>query len=99
MRDQSLSDDDDVVLGDDFVAPENVVDDEVRRRRQKRGYISRGGASLTRKIITFNLIALNVLVAGILYLNASRDGLVQRYADSLRRDGADRRCLRGEAAA
>jgi len=29
---------------------------------------------LTRKIITFNLVALNVLVAGILYLNASRDG-------------------------
>jgi two-component system sensor histidine kinase ChvG len=88
VRDQSLSDDDDVVLGDDFVAPENVVDDEVRRRRQKRGYISRSDASLTRKIITFNLIALLILVAGILYLSSARDGLVQRYADSLRHETA-----------
>ena len=83
VRDHSLSDDDGVVLGDDFVAPENVVEDEVRIRREKRGYFSRGGASLTRKIITFNLIALNVLVAGILYLNSSRDGLAQQLADSL----------------
>jgi len=83
VRDQSVSDDDGVVLGDDFVAPENVVDDEVRIRRERRGYLSRGGVSLTRKIITFNLIALNVLAAGILYLNASRDGLAERYADNL----------------
>lgn len=88
VRDQSLSDDDGVVLGDDFVAPENVVDEEVRIRRRKRGYISRSGASITRKIVTFNLIALNVLVAGILYLNSSRDGLVDRYADSLRSETA-----------
>jgi len=83
VRDRPLPDDDGVVLGDDFVAPENVVEDEVRLRREKRGYISRGGASLTRKIVTFNLIALNVLVAGILWLNASRDGLAQQRADSL----------------
>mgnify|MGYP001792756543 CR=1 FL=1 len=80
-------DDDGVVLGDDFVAPDNVVEEEVRIRRARRGYISRGGgASLTRKIITFNLIALNVLVAGILYLSASRDGLAQQRADSLHAD-------------
>ncbi|MEM6579128.1 MAG: sensor N-terminal transmembrane domain-containing protein, partial [Pseudomonadota bacterium] len=80
-------DDDGVVLGDDFVAPDNVVEEEVRIRRARRGYISRGGGgSLTRKIITFNLIALNVLVAGILYLSASRDGLAQQRADSLHGD-------------
>ncbi|MEO0752469.1 MAG: sensor histidine kinase [Pseudomonadota bacterium] len=76
-------DDDDVVLGDDFVAPQDVVEDEVRLRREKRGYISTSGASLTRKIITFNLIALNILVAGILYLNASREGLAQQHANGL----------------
>ncbi|MEL6411423.1 MAG: sensor histidine kinase [Pseudomonadota bacterium] len=86
MRDHT-QDDDGVVLGDDFVAPENVVEEEVRIRRERRGYISRGGGgSLTRKIITFNLIALNVLVAGILYLSASRDGLAQQRADSLQGD-------------
>ncbi|MBZ0122314.1 MAG: sensor N-terminal transmembrane domain-containing protein, partial [Roseovarius sp.] len=83
VRDQSLSDDGGVVLGDDFVAPENVVEDEVRIRREKRGYLSRGGASLTRKIVTFNLIALNILAAGILFLNASGNGLTQQRADHL----------------
>jgi two-component system sensor histidine kinase ChvG len=38
---------------------------------------------LTRKIITFNLIALNILVAGILYLNSSRDSLVLQRANAL----------------
>ncbi|MFK7869714.1 MAG: sensor N-terminal transmembrane domain-containing protein [Roseobacter sp.] len=38
---------------------------------------------LTRKIITFNLIALNILVAGILYLNSSRDSLVLQRATAL----------------
>ncbi|MEL7012603.1 MAG: sensor N-terminal transmembrane domain-containing protein, partial [Pseudomonadota bacterium] len=59
MRDHPLIDDDAVVLGDDFVSPQDVVEDEVRLRREKRGYISTTGSSLTRKIITFNLIALN----------------------------------------
>jgi two-component system sensor histidine kinase ChvG len=83
VRDHTLTEDDGVVLGDDFVAPQDVVEDEVRLRREKRGYLSTSGASLTRKIITFNLIALNILVAGILYLNASREGLAQQHANSL----------------
>lgn len=86
VRDHSLHDDDGVVLGDDFVAPDNVVEDEVRIRRERRGVLSGSGGSLTRKIITFNLIALNVLVAGILYLNSSRDGLAQQHADGLEGD-------------
>ncbi|MFN3210241.1 MAG: ATP-binding protein [Roseovarius sp.] len=86
VRDHALNDDDGVVLGDDFVAPDNVVEEEVRKRRERRGYLGGGGGSLTRKIITFNLIALNVLVAGILYLNSSRDGLAQHHADGLQSD-------------
>ncbi|MEO1139522.1 MAG: sensor histidine kinase [Pseudomonadota bacterium] len=87
VRDHTLNDDDGVVLGDDFVAPENVVEEEVRMRRARRGFFSgNSGGSLTRKIITFNLIALNVLVAGILYLSSSRDGLAQQRADSLQGD-------------
>jgi two-component system sensor histidine kinase ChvG len=87
MRDHAQQDDDGVVLGDDFVAPENVVEEEVRKRRERRGYFSGGsGGSLTRKIITFNLIALNVLVLGILYLTSSRDGMVQQRADGLQSD-------------
>jgi two-component system sensor histidine kinase ChvG len=71
----------DVVLGDDWVAPEKSSPDELRVSRGRRGLFSLRGSPLTRKIITFNLIALNVLVAGILYLNSSRDSLaVQRAA-------------------
>jgi len=73
----------DVVLGDDFVAPDRVVEDEVRQRRQRRGLSSLRSSPLTRKIIIFNLIALNILVAGILYLNSSRDGLAVQRIDGL----------------
>ncbi len=71
----------DVVLGDDWVAPDQTVTEELRAKRARRGLFSLRASPLTRKIITFNLIALNVLVAGILYLNSSRDSLaVQRGA-------------------
>ncbi|MGI3165141.1 sensor N-terminal transmembrane domain-containing protein [Pseudooceanicola sp. 200-1SW] len=71
----------DVVLGEEFEAPGAVVDDEFRERREKRGLFALKASPLTRKIIIFNLIALNVLVAGILYLNSSRDSLLaQRQA-------------------
>ncbi|MDF3416173.1 sensor histidine kinase [Sulfitobacter sp. M57] len=82
MRDLSTpARDGDVVLGDDWVAPDNTGSDEMRVRRERRGWFSLRGSPLTRKIITFNLIALNILVAGILYLNSSRDSLaVQRAA-------------------
>ena len=73
----------DVVLGDDFVAPDNIVEDELRAKREGRGVCSLRKSSLTRKIVTFNLIALNILVAGILYLNSSRDGLALQRANSL----------------
>ena len=83
VRDLPSRKDGDVVLGDDFVAPDNVVEDELRVKREGRGFFSLRKSSLTRKIVTFNLIALNVLVAGILYLNSSRDGLALQRANGL----------------
>ena len=68
--------DGDVVLGDDWVAPDKTATDELRSKRARRGLFSLRASPLTRKIITFNLIALNVLAAGILYLNSSRDSLI-----------------------
>lgn len=73
----------DVVLGDDWVAPDKAGPDEMRVRRERRGLFSLRRSPLTRKIIMFNLIALNVLVAGILYLNSSRDSLAVQRAASL----------------
>ena len=73
--------DGDVVLGDDWVAPDTAAPEEIRARRERRGLFSLHASPLTRKIITFNLIALTVLLAGILYLNSSRDSLaIQRAA-------------------
>ena len=74
----------DVVLGDDWVAPDKTVESEVRSIREKRGLFSLNRSPLTRKIITFNLVALNFLVAGILFLNSSRDTLAEQKAEAVR---------------
>lgn len=74
---------DDVVFGDDWVAPTQVSSKELQAKREARGFFSLNSSPLTRKIIIFNLIALILLVAGILYLNASRQSLVAQRADAL----------------
>ncbi|SDO25693.1 two-component system, OmpR family, sensor histidine kinase ChvG [Lutimaribacter pacificus] len=83
VRDVTPSRDGDVVLGDDYVAPDSTVEKELRVKRARRGMFSLNRSPLTRKIITFNLIALNVLVAGILFLNSSRDSLAVQRANTL----------------
>ena len=66
----------DVVLGEDWVGPDARVESELRAKREKRGLISINRSPLARKIITFNLLAILVLVAGVLFLNPFRDSLV-----------------------
>ncbi|UWQ90986.1 sensor histidine kinase [Aliisedimentitalea scapharcae] len=73
----------DVVLGDDWIAPDNTVAEEMRAKRARRGFLPLRGSPLTRKIVTFNLIALIILVSGILYLNSTRDSLVVQRARTL----------------
>nr|WP_239059832.1 sensor histidine kinase [Ruegeria sp. PrR005] len=70
-------------MGDDWVAPKSTVSQELRVKRARRSVFSLRGSPLTRKIITFNLIALIILVAGILYLNDARDGLVVQRAGAM----------------
>jgi two-component system sensor histidine kinase ChvG len=65
-----------LVLGEDWVQPESEMNPDVRERRRKRGFISINRSPLARKIITFNLLAMLMLVAGVLYLNPVRDNLV-----------------------
>ncbi|MFZ5963979.1 sensor N-terminal transmembrane domain-containing protein [Thalassococcus sp. BH17M4-6] len=85
MRDDTPGErrDADVVLGDDWIAPDSTVEKEMQASRARRGLFSLNRSPLTRKIITFNLIALNVLVAGILYLNSSRDTLAVQRANAM----------------
>lgn len=72
-----------VVLGDDYVAPYSVGELELQDRRSKRGLITLNRSPLARKIITFNLLALIVLVAGVLYLNPARDSLAFQRGTAL----------------
>jgi two-component system sensor histidine kinase ChvG len=73
----------DVVLGEDWVAPENAIEGELRAARKRRGYISLNRSPLARKIITFNLLAMVLMVAGVLYLNPFRDSLVLQRESGL----------------
>ncbi|WP_425101690.1 ATP-binding protein [Tropicibacter sp. S64] len=82
-RDEKSRNNADVVLGDDWVAPDSTVDRELRDSRAQRSLFSLNRSPLTRKIITFNLVALNVLVAGVLWLNSSRDTLAVQKANAL----------------
>lgn len=65
-------------MGEDWTASEDAVESELADKRQARGFISLNRSPLARKIITFNLLALVVLVAGVLFLNPFRDSLVQQ---------------------
>ncbi|WP_147126279.1 sensor histidine kinase [Shimia ponticola] len=73
----------DVLLGDDWVAPDATVEKELQARRERRSMIALNRSPLARKIITFNLLALVILVAGVLYLNPSRDSLAFQRANGL----------------
>jgi two-component system sensor histidine kinase ChvG len=84
VRDTRPRKDGDLVLGDDFLVPDRVEDGEMVARRARRGWLSSSASPLTRKIVTFNLIALNILVIGILYLNGSQASMVQHTVEGLR---------------
>jgi len=81
MREAKPVRDNDLVLGEDWETPQSDSDPAVRARSRRRGFISINRSPLARKIITFNLLGLIVLVAGVLWLNPVRDNLVvQREA-------------------
>lgn len=76
VRDTKITKEANVVLGEDWDGPSSGVESELRQRREQRGFISLNRSPLARKIITFNLLALVILVVGVLYLNPFRDSLV-----------------------
>ena len=66
----------DVVLGEDWLGADAAAESVARAKRDGRGVIAMNRSPLARKIITFNLLAILVLVAGVLFLNPFRDSLV-----------------------
>ncbi|MEO1538398.1 MAG: sensor histidine kinase [Pseudomonadota bacterium] len=65
-----------VVLGEDWIGGDAVAESQARAKRERRGVIAMNRSPLARKIITFNLLAILVLVSGVLFLNPFRDSLV-----------------------
>lgn len=78
--------DGDVVLGDDWVIPQDADAAELNATRSRRNLFALRGSPLARKIITFNLIALVTLVTGLLYLDDSREEQVAQTAQNLMGD-------------
>lgn len=72
-----------LVLGDDWVAPQSASEREMMRQRKVRRLVNLRSSPIARKIITFNLLAMILLVAGVLYLNPSRDNLAYQRANGL----------------
>lgn len=66
----------DIVLGDDWDGANHADKSAMNARRRRRGFVSLNRSPLARKIITFNLLAMIILVAGVLYQNPFRDSLV-----------------------
>ncbi|SEN68792.1 two-component system, OmpR family, sensor histidine kinase ChvG [Loktanella fryxellensis] len=72
-----------LVLGDDWVAPQSASEQELMRMRKARRLVNLRSSPIARKIIMFNLLAMILLVAGVLYLNPSRDNLAFQRANGL----------------
>lgn len=72
-----------VLLGDDWVTPGSGFAKEMRERRRTARLIKLNSSPLARKIITFNLVALILLVTGMLYFMPSRDNLAFQRANGL----------------
>jgi two-component system, OmpR family, sensor histidine kinase ChvG len=73
----------DLVLGEDWVEPEATRDDATYISTPKRGILALRKSPIARKIVTFNLIAMILMIAGVLYLNSSRDSLAYQRAKGL----------------
>ena len=73
----------DVVLGEDWIGPDAAAESEARAKRDRRGVIAMNRSPLARKLITFNLLPILVLVAGVLFLNPFRESLVDQREQAI----------------
>jgi len=70
-----------LILGEDWMRPDASAEREARNKSRPKGPIAINRSPLARKIVIFNLLAILMLVAGVLFLNPFRDSLVfQREA-------------------
>ena len=81
-RELAEAEGEEVLLGDDWVVPSPAELDMVGRRG-RRGIFSLHRSPLARKIITFNLIALIILVSGMFFFAPAQDNLTFQRANGL----------------
>ena len=82
VRDTRSTYDGDLIVGEDWAGP----DPDVAMPRAKaagRSVLTLNRSPLARKIITFNLIGLLILIAGVFYLNPFRDTLAAQRSAAL----------------
>lgn len=65
-----------IVLGEDWDGANHAEESVRSERRRRRGFVLLNRSPLARKIITFNLLAMVIMVTGVLYQNPFRDSLV-----------------------
>ena len=73
----------DLLLGDDWVDPQYGNEDEEPTTNRVGRVMALWRSPIARKIVTFNLIALILLIAGVLYLSPSRESLAFQRAKGL----------------
>lgn len=73
----------DVLLGEDWIAPDVEGDPLLQKTRGRRGIVSLNRSPLARKIIIFNLLALVIQVSGVLFTNPFRENLVLQREQAL----------------
>jgi two-component system sensor histidine kinase ChvG len=75
-----------VLLGEDWVSPESMAEVSLRDGHRRRSLVALNHSPLARKIIIFNLMALVILVAGVLFMNPFRDTLVLQRENGLKQE-------------
>ncbi len=81
---QTATPETEIVLGDDWMRPPGSVEAELRNRRARRGLLALFRSPLARRIILFNMLALVLLAAGVLFTNPFRDTLLRQHEAALR---------------
>jgi len=83
MADKTPARKGEVLLGEDWVSPDALTNPNLHTGRGRRGLLALNRSPLARKIIIFNMLALVILVAGVLFMNPFRDSLVLQREQGL----------------
>ena len=54
-----------LLLGEDWVSPDALAEQELRAGRGRRGLVALNSSPLARKIVLFNMLAIVVMVLGV----------------------------------